>query len=119
MPINRSLGRNVRFYNALKPSVALGGLIQNGSVTEAYDWDRIHHGGSFTRSRKNFRPCRSDNEQPKETLMFIAIVGARRVGISITNHGCIESSRTASLGVTWLFVMESMLEVEDVSYRAL
>jgi len=34
MPSNRSLGRNVHFYDATVPDVALGGLIQNGSVTE-------------------------------------------------------------------------------------
>ncbi|KAF8418982.1 hypothetical protein EV426DRAFT_638433 [Tirmania nivea] len=35
MPIDRSLGRNVQFYDATSPGDALGGLIQNGSVTEA------------------------------------------------------------------------------------
>jgi hypothetical protein len=35
MPPNRSLCRNVRFYDATVPDVALGGLAQNGSVTEA------------------------------------------------------------------------------------
>ena len=35
MPINRSLGRNVHFYNAAFPEVPLGGLVQNGSVTQA------------------------------------------------------------------------------------
>jgi len=34
MPIDRSLGRNVHFYDATSPGFALGGLIQNGSVTE-------------------------------------------------------------------------------------
>ena len=34
MPIGRSLGRSVHFHNASKPSVALGGLLQNGSVME-------------------------------------------------------------------------------------
>ena len=29
-----SLGRNVRFYDASAPGVALGGSMQNGSVTE-------------------------------------------------------------------------------------
>ncbi|KAG0636522.1 hypothetical protein HOY80DRAFT_1054169 [Tuber brumale] len=29
-----SVGRNVTFYNAAEPDVALGGLVQNGSVTE-------------------------------------------------------------------------------------
>ena len=38
---NRALGRNVSFYNASNPSVALGGLIQNGSVTEANFLDMI------------------------------------------------------------------------------
>ncbi|KAA8903168.1 HNH endonuclease-domain-containing protein [Sphaerosporella brunnea] len=41
MPIDRSLGRNVHFYDASKPGVALGGLIQNGSVTEANFLDMI------------------------------------------------------------------------------
>lgn len=41
MPIDRSLGRNVRFYDALNPDVALGGLIQNGTVTEANFLDMI------------------------------------------------------------------------------
>ena len=35
MPADRSLGRNVHFYDATMPDNALGGLIQNGSVTEA------------------------------------------------------------------------------------
>jgi len=35
MPINRSLSRNVTFYDATKPNETLGGLIQNGSITEA------------------------------------------------------------------------------------
>jgi len=35
MPINRSLSRNVTFYDTTKPDEALGGLIQNGSITEA------------------------------------------------------------------------------------
>ncbi|RPB03501.1 hypothetical protein L873DRAFT_1800589 [Choiromyces venosus 120613-1] len=35
MPIGHSLGRNVHFYDASKPGIALGGLIQNVSVTEA------------------------------------------------------------------------------------
>jgi hypothetical protein len=35
MPVNRALGRNVQFYDASAPDVALGGFIQNGSVTEA------------------------------------------------------------------------------------
>ncbi|KAF8443643.1 hypothetical protein BGX38DRAFT_1199308 [Terfezia claveryi] len=35
MPTNRSLGRNVHFYNAAFPEVPLGGLRQNGSVTQA------------------------------------------------------------------------------------
>ncbi|RPB21781.1 hypothetical protein L211DRAFT_840415 [Terfezia boudieri ATCC MYA-4762] len=34
MPIDRSLGRNVQFYDAASPEVALRGMIQNGSVTE-------------------------------------------------------------------------------------
>ena len=34
MPINRVGGRNVHFYNAMAPHHPLGGLIQNGSVTE-------------------------------------------------------------------------------------
>lgn len=35
MPIDRSLGRNVQFYDATLPGDALGELIQNGSVTAA------------------------------------------------------------------------------------
>jgi len=35
MPPDRSLGRNIHFYDATAPDVALGGFIQNGSVTEA------------------------------------------------------------------------------------
>jgi HNH endonuclease len=34
MPINRAPGRNVHIYDASAPDVVLGGLIQNGSVTE-------------------------------------------------------------------------------------
>lgn len=41
MPIDRSLGRNVHFYDASRPGIALGGLIQNGSVTEANFLDMI------------------------------------------------------------------------------
>lgn len=32
---NRSLGRNVRFFDARVADIAEGGLLQNGSVTEA------------------------------------------------------------------------------------
>jgi len=35
MSLNRSSGRNVFFYDATKPNKILGGLIQNGSITEA------------------------------------------------------------------------------------
>ncbi|KAG0639744.1 hypothetical protein HOY80DRAFT_1043990 [Tuber brumale] len=35
MATNRSLTRNVMFYNANHPDMALGGLVQNGSITEA------------------------------------------------------------------------------------
>ncbi|KAG0640477.1 hypothetical protein HOY80DRAFT_1135946 [Tuber brumale] len=35
IPVNRSLPRNVSFYDAAHPDVALGGLVQNGSITEA------------------------------------------------------------------------------------
>ena len=35
MPFDRSPGRNVHFYDASSPDIVLGGLIQNGSVTEA------------------------------------------------------------------------------------
>ncbi|KAF8465276.1 hypothetical protein BDZ91DRAFT_659436 [Kalaharituber pfeilii] len=34
MPIDRSLGRNVHFYDATSLEVPLGGMFQNGSVTE-------------------------------------------------------------------------------------
>lgn len=34
MPINRSLCQNVHFYDASNHTVVLGGLRQNGSVTE-------------------------------------------------------------------------------------
>jgi len=35
MSINRALPRNVSFYDAAHPEVALGGFVQNGSITEA------------------------------------------------------------------------------------
>jgi len=35
MPIKRSLHRNILFYDAGNPDVLLGGLIQNGSITDA------------------------------------------------------------------------------------
>ena len=35
MALNRSLLRNVFFHDATYPDVALGGLFQNGSITEA------------------------------------------------------------------------------------
>ncbi|KAI5791713.1 HNH endonuclease-domain-containing protein [Peziza echinospora] len=35
MPFDRSFGRNVHFYDASVPDITLGGLFQNGSVTEA------------------------------------------------------------------------------------
>ena len=35
MPADRSLDRNVQFYDARSPGDTLGGLIQNDSVTEA------------------------------------------------------------------------------------
>jgi len=34
MSLNRSLARNVTFYDAHKPNEVLGGFVQNGSVTE-------------------------------------------------------------------------------------
>lgn len=34
MPVNRVSSRNVHFYDASAPEVALGGLRQNGSVSE-------------------------------------------------------------------------------------
>ena len=34
MPVNCSLPRNVRFHHASDPEVILGGLVQNGSITE-------------------------------------------------------------------------------------
>ncbi|KAI5783169.1 hypothetical protein DFH27DRAFT_592696 [Peziza echinospora] len=34
MPIDRSVGRNVHFYDATSPNNALGGFIQNGSVMQ-------------------------------------------------------------------------------------
>lgn len=34
MPLCRSEGRNVHFFDESKPDTILGGLIQNGSVTE-------------------------------------------------------------------------------------
>ena len=34
MPVDRSSGRNVQFYDATSPEATLGGMIQNGSVTE-------------------------------------------------------------------------------------
>ncbi|KAG0136485.1 HNH endonuclease-domain-containing protein, partial [Tuber indicum] len=41
MSQNRSLPRNVTFYDATKPDVALGGLVQNGSITEANFLDML------------------------------------------------------------------------------
>jgi len=35
MPTDRSLPRNISFYDATHPDAALGGFLQNGSVTEA------------------------------------------------------------------------------------
>ena len=35
MSLNRSAGRNVFFYDASSPDIALGGLFQNGCVSEA------------------------------------------------------------------------------------
>ena len=35
MTSNRSHFRNVHFYDGSNPSILLGGLVQNGSVTEA------------------------------------------------------------------------------------
>ncbi|CUS12262.1 unnamed protein product [Tuber aestivum] len=35
MSLNRSLPRNVSFYDATQPAEALGRLVQNGSITEA------------------------------------------------------------------------------------
>ncbi|KAG0132652.1 hypothetical protein HOY82DRAFT_643453 [Tuber indicum] len=35
MPPSRSLLRNVSFYDATHPDLTLGGLVQNGSITEA------------------------------------------------------------------------------------
>ncbi|KAG0137883.1 hypothetical protein HOY82DRAFT_644886 [Tuber indicum] len=35
MSLNRSLPRNVKFYDATNPDEVLGGLVQNGSITEA------------------------------------------------------------------------------------
>jgi len=35
MVLNRSFLRNVSFHDATNPDIALGGLFQNGSITEA------------------------------------------------------------------------------------
>ena len=76
MPIDRSLGRNVHFYDATSPEVVLGGMIQNGSVTEANFLDmlgillipdsliRVQERGSGQRAR--FRSRRlEDNQQAR------------------------------------------------------
>ncbi|KAG0641783.1 HNH endonuclease-domain-containing protein [Tuber brumale] len=41
MSLNRSLPRNVSFYEATSPDEALGGLVQNGSITEANFLDML------------------------------------------------------------------------------
>jgi hypothetical protein len=41
MSLDRSLLRNVSFYDATNPDVALGGLFQNGSITEANFLDML------------------------------------------------------------------------------
>lgn len=65
MPIGRSIGRNVRFHDARKPSVALRGLTQNWPVTVTDFLDLVldptPHGDFSTRSRKDFRSCDSEN----------------------------------------------------------
>ena len=35
MALNRALLRNVTFYDATRPNIVLGGLFQNGSLTES------------------------------------------------------------------------------------
>jgi len=94
-PTGCSLGRNVNFYDASKPSGALGGPIQNGSVTETNLLDMMgilssRGGDCYTRPRKGLGPCRSGNEQPaatrRVTMVFIATVGAPRVGDPATRR---------------------------------
>ncbi|KAG0636815.1 hypothetical protein HOY80DRAFT_975892 [Tuber brumale] len=41
MSLNRSLPRNVKFYDATSPDEALGGLVQNGSITETNFLDML------------------------------------------------------------------------------
>ena len=41
MPIDRSADRNIHFFDDANPDVCLGGLIQNGSVTEANFLDMV------------------------------------------------------------------------------
>jgi len=41
MSLTRPVARNVTFYNAADPDVVLGGLIQNGSITEANFLDML------------------------------------------------------------------------------
>ncbi|KAG0633403.1 hypothetical protein HOY80DRAFT_991779 [Tuber brumale] len=41
MSLNRSLPRNVSFYDATNPDEVLGGLVQNGSITEANFLDML------------------------------------------------------------------------------
>ncbi|KAG0644541.1 hypothetical protein HOY80DRAFT_740556 [Tuber brumale] len=41
MSLNRFLSRNVKFYDATSPGKALGGLVQNGSITETNFLDML------------------------------------------------------------------------------
>jgi len=41
MPLTQPDRRNVTFYDAASPDVALGGLVQNGSITEANFLDML------------------------------------------------------------------------------
>jgi hypothetical protein len=91
MPIDRFLGRNVQFYDATSPEVPLGGIIQNGSITENNFLDML---GILLISQTPLRVqertsghvvTTTDNPlKPGDYLMmFIAKVGARQVGVQL------------------------------------
>ena len=70
MPLNRSLGRNIHFYDSTVPDVALGGFIQNGSVTEANFLDFLSIllvTAAPLRVREKFRPHPNGGGQPSRT----------------------------------------------------
>jgi len=136
MPIDRSLGRNVHFYDASKPGVALGGLIQNGSVTETNFLEMLFivlvtEAPLRVQGRTGHVVATTDNPlQPGEydvycdgrcslSGSFNHLLILKQVELRSTmSHGCIASSCTLCRPGKMPFVMESVLAMANALFQA-